>query len=49
MSKKASCDCCGEFKVLYAVSPHLAYGIDTAACADCLDIPVEDRDEDEEE
>ena len=48
MNKKASCDCCGEFKVLYFVNPDLAYGIDTAACADCLDIPVEDRDEEEE-
>jgi len=46
---KASCDCCGKVRKLYVVNPELACGIDTAACADCLNIPVEDRDEDDEE
>lgn len=45
---KASCDCCGKYKILYPVVIDLAYGIETAACADCLDIPLEDRDDDEE-
>jgi hypothetical protein len=42
MTGHASCDCCGKYRPLYRV---WVSGIETFACAQCLDYPPEWQEE----